>query len=163
MPKSNKKKMNRASRTANGASAMVLSWRTGSAQPPAFSNRSSYVNRKIVFDIAAAGSMKIGDIATALGSGGDFTIKKISCWGTPATVFGSTTFIGYAGNLLSGATAADIVTVTDSGTGTNRPSVVYTVPPQRAIIFNRDTAATTLVVDSNTAATFHVDVQQYVV
>jgi len=155
--------MNRASRTINGASASVLSWRTGSAQPPAVSNKASYINRKIVFDIAAAGSVKVGDVASALGSGGDFIVKKISCWGAPGTVFGSTTFSGYAGNLLAGATAADIVTVTDSGTGTNRPSVVFTVPPQRSIVFNRDTAATTLIVDSTTAATFHVEVQQYTI
>jgi len=148
--------------TARGASAsMLMTWTRGSNQPPPVSNRQSYVRRRVVLELTGPGIVKSGDVSTALGSGGDFAVERISCWGNPTTMFSSTTFTAYPGVILDGATVADPVVVTDSGSANSRPSVVYRVPPQRAVVFNRDTGGTLNFVEANTAATFHVDVLQY--
>jgi len=161
MPKSRKVRRSRLM-TARGASAsMLMTWTRGPNQPPPVSNRQSYVRRRVVIELAAAGIVKSGDVATALGSGGDYAVEKISCWGTPTSLFSSTTFTAYPGVLLDGATVADPVVVTDSGSANSRPSVVYRIPPQKSVVFNRDTGGTLNFVEANTAATYHVDVLQY--
>lgn len=160
------RKGKRSSRTqANGsANSSIIMWRKNTPQPPPVSNKSSYVKRKLVIDLAAGAGLKISDLSTAMASGGgDFFIEKISIWAKPATIFGAATFTAIASVLMTGAGAAEQVEVVDSGTGTSRPGVVYSVPKQRAAIFSKSTSDTQVIASCAGAdATYHVDVVQYI-
>jgi len=158
------KRSSRTSRANGSADGTTIKWTKNTAQPPPVSNKQSYMRRKLVIELAAGTPLKISDISSAMSSGGgDFLIEKISIWAKPTTNFGSATFVANAGVLLTSSAAADSVEVVDSGTGTSRPGVVYTIPKQRAHIFSKSTSDTQFVASCSGAdATFHVDVIQYV-
>jgi len=143
---------------------MAIMWRKNTPQPPPVSNKSSYIRRKVVVELAAGTGLKVSDLSSAMSSGGgDFFIEKISIWAKPATVFGSATFTAIANVLMASSGAAESVEVVDSGTGTNRPGVVYIVPRQKAQVFSKSTSDTQILATCSGAdATYHVEVLQYI-
>jgi len=113
----------------------------------------------------AAGNLTLGDISSALGSGGDFVVKSMTGWGIPSDVgqiYGNSSFIAHGSSLMTGASAQDDVSVQDSGSSDARPAVRFNVPPSRATWFNRDTASTVVAAECSTAALWHVQVLQFV-
>jgi len=161
------RKGNRSSRSsrANGsADGTTVKWTKNTAQPPPVSNKQSYLKRKLVIDLAAGTALKVSDLSSAMSSGGgDFLIEKISIWAKPTSVFGAATFGANVSVLMTSSGAADSLEVVDSGTGTSRPGVVFTVPKQRAQIFSKSTSDTQVLASCVGAdATYHVDVIQYV-
>jgi len=147
---------------ANGS--VAITWTRNTAQPPPVSNKQSYMKRKLVLELAAEASLTLGVIASAMGAGGgDFAIDRVSIWAKPTTLFASATFACNSSTLMTSASAIDLLEVIDSGTGTSRPGVVFTVPAQRRIFWGKSSSDTAVVAScSGAPATYHVDVTQLV-
>jgi len=114
---------------------------------------------------STSGNLTIGDISSALGSGGDFVIKSMTGWGTPSdvgSIYGTSSFVAHGTTLMTGASAQDVVQVQDAGTSDSRPAIRFNVPPSRVNWFSRDTASSVVVGECTTPVLWHVQVLQFV-
>lgn len=169
MPKQNKMRKtgrNTSTNQANGSgNGTYISFRRGPKQPAPISNTRAVIRRKVAVTKATSGSVTIGDVSTALGAGGDFTIQKITGFSVPSdagSIFGSSTFTAYGSNLMTSSSNVDDTIVQDSGTADSRASVDFSVPHSRAVIFNRDTASTVQVANCSNPCLWHIQALQFV-
>lgn len=162
----NGRKRGNVPRLANGSgNGTFISFRRGPKQPAPISNARSVVTRVVQITKVANANLTIGDVATALGAGGDFAIQNITGFSVPADaagIFASSIFTVNGSLILTGSSNADDVSVQDSGTADSRASVNFSVPKQRSVIFNRNTSDTTAAAICTTACLWHVRVIQFV-